>query len=322
MKASELKFIYTDIHSKIDQFFLGKNYTNVPDVLISSDIDATTLFVGSTISVMKDILSKKVDNKYYMTQRCLRNRNLKEYYINTHGLIWTSCFDAFGLLVPFNQLSLVIEDLCLFMSEQLNVEKSQLRLSIHENDNWLFGIIKKTKINYPVTLSSENLSRFRHQYGIDGISGVNINFEIKNKFQTFIPFANFNILIDERGNYIGAEFGMGLGSFIYGLYHLSSRLEATFANYMQGLVKDQMIADKVKDALSVMTHMCRENVWPGGKGQRDICKRYFKFIATILSKHNVDINYVIDNVKMYEFLEYDDNLLDTKKMKECLLYYE
>ncbi|CUX44913.1 hypothetical protein BN3590_01498 [Clostridium sp. C105KSO15] len=174
--------------------------------------------------------------------------------------------------MEFQRLISTIEELCSFYDKCLKIDSKSLRLVIHASDIWLYDMVKKANIRYDVVKSYDDLSKFRHRYGIDNIYGVNINFVIKKPTGKDVQFANFNILVNSKNEYLGAEFGMGIGLFISGLYNLSDSLEASFASYMEFPVNSPLISWKIKDALSVLVHLFKEEIWPGGKGQRDICK--------------------------------------------------
>jgi alanyl-tRNA synthetase len=132
---------------KFKCFFQIRNYNEINEVPITSDIDPTVRFIGSHISVFKPYLTNFcIPNPgIFMKQDCIRTHNSKYLFDTDKPLTWGSYFPSIGVLSPYKKIDELIDQTFKLITEVFKINFSDIHINISTTDTDLNQAIKKNK---------------------------------------------------------------------------------------------------------------------------------------------------------------------------------
>lgn len=169
--------------------------------------DKSVRFTNSTISVLKSQLEPRVTEAYFLVQPALRLRNAS-HVRRTGTMSPFGCyFMAFGALVPADRPELLV-DICtgLFRTD-LGFTDATSRFNAHAEDHDLIDLVGGG--GWPVAVGDDP-GPFRHVFGMDGVSGRNVNLCLDGP-HGWGDVANV-ISIERDGEILGWEVALGVNT--------------------------------------------------------------------------------------------------------------
>jgi len=270
----ELNIKRADQLELIDQF--REYYLNDKDETLElksetlvSHHDPTIRFTNSTTSVMKPYLERdgQTEQTIFLAQPAMGQQGL--YYWQKDGTFgpYASYFASLGALYPSNSGGRMTGIDMQRIVEIWGLPPSSLRLSVHESDQDLVPILEESDI--PISVESDNLSSFRHTYGIEGVGGRNANLLTKNFDGVFRTLGNLT-LIHAGEDVLGYEVSFDSTTATSLVKNLPHPVQAHTSQHEK--VSDREIA--YVDMLSVSAALLAEGMMPVSKGRAGVLRKF------------------------------------------------
>ncbi len=254
-------------------YFNSKGYQPIENVLVTSNIDPTVRFIGSHISVMKDrLMNQAIDDRgEYMSQNCLRTRNVKTLMEDT-STKYGSFFKSMGSLVQYKNLEAIVEDSFELLEEKLNIPMDNIVCRVNSADEDLVRVLKKIRRNN-LEFDTKQESYYKHNIGIVDVFGRNFNFAVDNKKGNVEDIGNL-IVLQDQNNFLGVELALGdstLAKELMGLKHILDiyKIEIDTTN--------ENAKRKIQDCIITISVLIGEGLMPNSStNQGRILKKYIK----------------------------------------------
>lgn len=307
-----------NINKCFKEFFSSKNYVEEKNVMISSNIDRSVTFIGSAISVLKPILlNENIDeNGNFIVQRAIRTRPLKRINIS-EKIEWSSYFDALGVLVNYNKLEVLINNVIDFLNYEMNIPLNDILFRVSTRDLDLIRAIKNIDCGIKLEFDTRALDYYSHKYGLQdyGIYGRNFNIAIKDpQFKDYKDIGNI-IIIENQEHKFGVEFAVGINAIIMRKKGLETSINASSISDIVRL--DSNSKYKFADCVSVVSHLAYENVERLSKDKKYrssiyLYRKYLRALkewASILNISNKELLNIIENYLLLEYNNFNSQTL-------------
>lgn len=303
-----MKEILDNLKLDFEDYYDLLNYKKHDSVAITSRIDPSVVFVGSTISVLKPLLlNEQLDNNgVYLTQRAIRTRNLKRELIPEKNE-WSSYFDATGVLVKYERLGQLVYDTIEFINKKLDIIYCDIMIRISSFDKDLANSLKNIDSNVKIEWDSRPEQYYRHKYGLDylNIYGRNVNIAIRDFASKEYKDVGNLIVIESPDKKFGVENAIGLNALIMRKFGIDNSIDAS--SVVDIYPTKELCDYKFLDCLSVVSHLAYENVLETEKRSPEyLYKKYLKSLKYWANKKNIDNQELIDLIRNYLILEYQN----------------
>lgn len=287
------------------QCFYDRNYKEEEEVKITSSVDKSVVFVGSTISVLKPImLNDNIDNVgNFLIQKSIRTRALKRIDI-PEVLEWSSFFNALGVLVKYENIDNLISDTFDFFIDYEKIDKSDLLVRINSYDTDLLEALGDNCIN--IELDSMPPSYYKHKYGLtsQGIYGRNFNIAIKDYKDGLYKDVGNIIVIESDEKKYGVEFAIGANAIIMRKLGIKSSVEASLiADFISF---DSLSKYKFADSVAVVANLAYENIESLKKDRSKIYlyRKYLKALKKYMGEIGISSDNVCEIIDKYLLSQY------------------
>jgi hypothetical protein len=214
-----------------------------------------------------------------MNQDCIRTHNIKKPIDDSAEIKWGSHFPSLGSMVRYEKLNQIILDTVDFLTNELRVSKSELKILLSSKDADLFNALQDSLQNeITVELDSKPLNYYRHKLGIEGVFGRNFNIAIKNKETGIFADVGNIIVVEDKEKKLGVELALGVTTILKELNNLSHIMDNYPIKISDDLENfDEISSRKLEDSIVVATTLFREGLRPFGSDNRNrILKTYLK----------------------------------------------
>jgi hypothetical protein len=251
-------------------------------VAITSGVDPSVRFVGSTVSVLKAHLGKPGPPApgLCLAQPAVRTQNLRRLLDDDTPLQWSSLFLALGTLVPYACLGEATQDVFAWLTGPAGVPAARLVVRGSSADSDLVATMRAGN-KWRVELDTCEQSQFRHRYGMESVVGRNVNFAIRGRCGQLNDFANL-IVIDREGESLAVEFAVGVSALLARKHDLEHPLQASpVADCLPTGTDHQR---RLADAVAVAAQLLREGLRPVSRGRGGILRGYLRAVAELASE--------------------------------------
>lgn len=303
-----MKKVIDKISNEFNKYYDSLHYKKCDSVNITSGIDDSVVFVGSTISVLKPLLlNEQIDKEgLYLLQRAIRTRGLKREMIPEKNE-WSSYFDATGILVNYDNLDKIVYDNIEFLNKILEIEYQNIKIRISSSDKDLIKSLSNVNPNVKIEYDSRPEIYYQHKYGLDkfNIYGRNFNIAIKDYITSEYKDVGNIIVIESPNKKYGVESAIGLNALIMRKYSIDNSIDASS---VVDVYKPREIGDyKFLDCLSVVSHLAYENVLETSKrSPKYLYKKYLKSLKCWADLKGISDKELLILIKKYLLLEYND----------------
>lgn len=301
-------------------FFSEVGYQQNKEVKISSGIDKSVVFVGSTISILKPkLLNDDIDNPGdFLIQRAIRTRGLKRIDIPEKNE-WSSYFDASGILVPYANLEKLVYDTIEFLNKIIGFDYENIMIRISSDDLDLIKSLRNINDKVLIEFDSKPQNYYKHKYGLQdmGIYGRNFNIAIRNvKDNKYKDIGNI-IVIESNEKKYGAECAIGLNSILMRKLELDTSIEASSVVDIYNVVSPEDF--KFADCLSVVSNLAYENVSSlSDRSPNYLYRKYLRHLfqwGDIMGISNDRIFEMIKDYILLEYGDYEENIINSNVNK-------
>jgi hypothetical protein len=278
-------------------------YKEVEAVTISSGIDPTVRFIGSHISVLKPFLSSESEITppgVFMTQGCLRTRNVDRLLDDSYYPKWGSYFMSLGLLSAPERLDLVCSEIRTLFFDSLLVDPKDFRIRISSTDEDLSLGVQHFFDSKCLDFDTMPNNYYRHQIGMPGLQGRNFNIALRDyNTDTFSDVGNV-IILERDGHPLCIELALGVSTVLKQLYNLDHVLECTPVIGLE-LINDEPLRRKFEDAIITCQVLFSEGLRPLGQHNRNrILKRYLKSLSYFRCRASIDHEHLYRLIRGFE----------------------
>ena len=252
----------------------------VAPLQVTSRVDASVRFVGSTISVLKPSLMRPPHPGLCLAQPALRTQNLTRLLGDDAALQWSSVFLALGTLAPPIRLRWTLDSAREWLAglEGASLDHFFVRADSSHGD-LLDAVVAA---GWPhIELDGCDPVRFRHRYGIDGVTGRNVNLALRGGRGELHDFANV-IVVEAAGAPVAVEFALGVSAFLARLDGLDHPLQASPIADVMATSTDR--ERRLADAVAAAALLLSEGMRPVSRGRSGILRRYLRAIGTLAAE--------------------------------------
>lgn len=261
--------------------FGGSGHKHLAAVPVSSRVDPTVRFVGSTISVLKPRLDGDLA-PVCLAQPAIRTQNLQKLLDPSAEIEWSTLFMALGTLASYAGTRRTAELARDFLLHDAEIEAGRLIARCSSRDPDLVAIAEK--IFGAVEIDGSMMAVYRHHYGEKHLSGRNFNLAILTGGHASGDVANV-IVVERNGTPVGVEFACGVSTTFARRDGLAHPLQGSpIADLLPTETQPQL---KLADAVAATAHLLAEGLRPVSRGRQGILRRYIQAIPPLLGPAGV-----------------------------------
>lgn len=287
--------------------FSTKNYKKCESVKITSGVDSSVVFVGSTISVLKPkLLENRIDKTgNFLVQKSIRTHALKRINI-PEILEWSSYFDALGVLVTYDNLDKLVIDSFDFLCTYEDIKDLDLLIRISSLDTDLLSSVEKLDRDINIEVDSKPQSYYRHKYGLDnlGIYGRNFNIAVRDTSDGIYKDIGNIIVIESDTKKYGVEFAFGANAILMRKLGLKSSIEASIAADLVLLETPEQY--KFADCMAVVANLAYENIemLKDDRSKIYLYRKYLRALNAYKNAMDMSDEKLLSLIKNYLLLQY------------------
>jgi hypothetical protein len=239
---------------------------------LRSHTNQTIRFNNSSISVLAQECDFNRTPPRFLLQPALRLRNQASIRHTGQMSPFGCYFIAFGTIAPPSVLERAFEHFETFFVDALGIPAHRLVLRGTADDPDLCALLRGARV--PVEIDGCEQRLFRHRFGVDGVTGRNVNMAVISGGRLF-DVANF-IVMERDGEKWALETAFGINNIVTRVHQLAHPVLATAAACLQSDDEQRFI---YLDALSSAVALALEGFKPQSRGREG---NYRRFITALL----------------------------------------
>ena len=285
------------INHKFLNFFKDYGLIKHTSEKISSGIDPTVRFIGSHTTVLKQYIendSLPVEG-FCIIQGCLKTKNLSIFNNDHHHIYFGSYFPCQGILAHYSKLDKVVSYTLSYIYKILNIPYENIEIWANSNDKDLLESIKNL-----AKLQLDHLppEKYIHKFGMDNISGRNINIAIKNTKTGIQQYFAVIIVIEKLFEPMYVEVAISPTIILNQIYSLKHILDCYPIPKFS--LEESILSRKLEDCIMTITILYREGLFPSNHHNRNrILKRYL--VAFDYIRKKLDISDIMLSTILSEY---------------------
>jgi hypothetical protein len=302
------------VRDSLAQVFLrhyeGFGFATAAPVPLTSGVDSSVIFVGSSISVLKPLIRRREvpERGVTLAQPALRTHNIKKLLQPGFEFEWGGLFTNIALLAPVGTEVELLRHTLAFFIDSLGFRPDDLRLRVSTADPDLFALCRGPGRPVDVEVDTHPLPYYRHRIGMDGVVGRNFNFALYcPRYGEYRDVGNFIVFEDVEGEYSFLEVGFGDTTILRARYDLEHVLDC-FPFRPQGSLPP---AERriLEDAASVSVALWREGLRPSSRdASSKLLAKYMRALYHVADRNGVSLAALRRVVAEYEAAQYRDPL--------------
>ena len=251
---------------------VAAGYTEQRRVGLVRHYDPSIRFTNSTISVFKAHLHAPLEEWLFLVQPAIRLRNLA-YWLEHGQMSGFGCyFTAFGTLSPPERIADVHLESASLLIDGLGVDPARVLLRSSSADADLRRAAASCDL--PVEIDGCAPARYRHAFGIDGVTGRNTNLAIITDAGP-VDVANV-IIIERAGRPMAVETAYGVNMVLAQRERLAHPVLASVGAAALSRGVTSLIA---LDALGTAIGLLGEGLRPVARGRGGKLRMFLKLLA-------------------------------------------
>ena len=261
-----------------ESYFSALGYVWHQPVSVTSSIDPTVRFVGSHTSVMKPYIdgASLPPEGYAMIQPCLKTKNLPAYAQPEQSLAFASYYACHGLFFTYAKLDQATEQTLKYLRQHLQTPAADLRVCLTAADDDLVDSVKHAGAAELVETDTLPAKRYRHQYGMLGITGRNLHIVMRDKTTGAFTSIAVIVVIEKNGKPEYAEVAISPSGFVKQRHGLAHTLDCypIYVTPAQGTATELR---KLEDTLMTVSLLYEEGLRPSAQHNRNrLLKQYLQ----------------------------------------------
>lgn len=193
---------------------------------VTSGADPTTLFIGSTISALKQYaLTRQIPpHGIALAQPAVRTHNARRLLEPGFQFEWGGTFTNIAVLAPHHDPKALLAASLEFFTDRLRIPPADLRIRASQQDKDLLGLSQAVGAHLVHEIDSQPPRCYRHTIGLPNITGRNINIALRTR-DGFRDVGNFIVFKDAADGYEFLEVGFGDTTILRSLNNLPHVLD-------------------------------------------------------------------------------------------------
>ncbi|MGH3866606.1 MAG: hypothetical protein ACRDQ4_10805 [Pseudonocardiaceae bacterium] len=235
-------------------------------VPLTSGVDASVIFVGSAISVLKPLIVQRSipEQGIALAQPSLRTHNAGSLLRPGFSFEWGGLFTDLALLAPIETMVPLMDHTLSFFLDALGFAPGDLRLRVSTVDADLLQLCRSTGRPIELEIDTHASSYYRHRIGMKDVVGRNFNFALRRpRSDEYRDVGNFIVFEDAERDHTFLEVGFGDTTILRAWYNLDHVLDC-FPFPSLGIVS---LADGrlLEDTVAVSVALWREGLRPSSR---------------------------------------------------------
>ena len=276
-------------------------FTKINEVLLSSWVDESVIFIWSHISVLKSyFLSWDFEwNWFFMKQECIRTHNLKTLFDDSIIPKWWSCFTSLWSISTPNWLNKSCKLVFEYLISWLKIPLDNILVRISSQDKDLLNALEKIWYTWKIELDSKSDNYYRHKLWLWDIKWRNFNIALRHWDTN-----NFNdvwniILIEDDKNVYATEIAFWFNTILMELYWLNNIFQTTHMEKYYSI--NTWLNSKLKDCIISSIHLLNEWIKPVASNNKwRILRKYLRWILYFIKKLWLNFDDILKIIKSYE----------------------
>lgn len=264
------------------EHFTARGFGEGTRIPLVSRHDPTIRFTNSAISVFKPLITRSASERLFLIQPALRLRNLSHW--QRHGsMSGYGCYlIALGALDRPGSLADSHASFFSFARDRLGVAPQRLLFRASSLDEDIVAAL--TRRGIPHVLDDCEESRYRHQFGLPGITGRNSNLAVRTSVG-FTDVGNVISIERESGEQVAVEIALSVSNLlcrVHDLTHplLASAVSAALQVHPGGLM--------FLDALGSAVPLVMEHLEPTSRGRGGNLRALLKVLISQCTADGID----------------------------------
>jgi len=298
-------------------------FTKIDEVLLSSWIDESVIYIWSHISVLKPYFLSwnfSWSNWYVIKQECIRTHNLKTLFNDSITSKWWSCFTSLWSISKPNWTKESCEVLLKYLTQWLNIPLDNILIRMSSEDTDLLEALKTSWYNWNIEFDSRSKNYYRHKLWLWNIIWRNFNIALRHwDSKTFNDVWNIILIEDENKAYT-TEIALWFNTILMELYWLDNIFQTTELEKYYNI--NSWLHPKLKDCIISSIHLLNEWIKPIASNNKwRILRKYLRWILYFIKKMWLDLYFILEICKKYE-IEVCWNKNNSKFIEEYILSYK
>ncbi len=306
------------LQKNFNSFFESAGFLKLPTVnMVSSNVDPTVDFIGSSTNIFKDYLitrqnrpKKNIpDPGLFLYQPKLRAQNGNALYTGTPIDLLTH-FVGGGILVPPGQYNQICNITAEFLFN-LGLKTKDLVIKVFSKHTELSQFW--TQINphgLPVELVTNHEDEYLWDYGEPGLSGRGIIFAIKSEVDNKPKDFSTLTIINHLGKEVGIEWGFGSEVLLSSFYDLPHPITYSTIFETNPHLLERQDTIKLADTLTAVVSMIDAGVSYQKKDRTrgsNVLIKYMKALSYYLRETDTSMDQLKNWVHFLTLKEFDNN---------------
>lgn len=275
-------------------------------VALTSGIDPSVVFVGSSISALKEHITGRAVpvNGVGLAQPSLRTHNANMLLRPGFGFEWGGLFTNVSLLACAGGEAELAAHTTAFFLDALGFAPHDVRLRVSSADPDLLALCRDQGRGIELEVDTRQPAYYRHRIGLDGVVGRNFNVALRcAKLGGHRDVGNFIVYHDTTSDYSFLEVGFGDTTILRARYDLAHVLDCFPFPALDGLsTSDQRLFE---DTASVSVALWREGLRPSSRNaQTKLQAKYLRALFHCVHRNGMPLREAERVIESYEIAEH------------------
>jgi hypothetical protein len=275
-------------------------------VPLTSGVDPSVVFVGSSISVLKPwIVGGTVPERgIALAQPSLRTHNIARLLGEGGEFEWGGLFTNASVVAPLGTESELFQHTLSFFLDVLEFPPQSLRLRVSAADTDLLALCAAAGRGVESEIDTRQPTYYRHRIGMPGTVGRNFNLALLcPRYDQYRDVGNFIVFEDAETGRGFLEVGYGDTTILRARYDLDHVLDCFPFPLRTPLAPvEQRLFE---DAASVSMALWREGLRPSSRNARTkLLGKYLRALHLVATRNGVSATELHRRLEEYEKAEY------------------
>jgi len=297
-ESESIKSLREGLENSFSEYYSNLGYQEVSSVPLLEHSDNSVLFVGASISAIKDLLLSgdfpQDTNGVFLFQECIRTGAREHMFDNSWLPFGQIYFEMASILSRPGRSSEVISESLEFLLEKMEISQERIKILSSKNICEYSDLDVSVEVEY----DSREEDFYTWVYGIDGVTGEGLTIAIYNsQLNSWLEIGNIVSIYDRDGNELGIEFGFGCEYFLTALKNADNPLQ--FSKVFDVFDYSDGLPLKYYYNLEAVAQMKGSGVNIGDHGAENVYKNYLKSLQYVAHTLGLSVDIVVSDLDRY-----------------------
>ncbi|WP_157563527.1 hypothetical protein [Micromonospora chokoriensis] len=268
--------------------FRPTGYRELQEIPVTQQVDPSVDFIGSNTNLIKvDLLAGRLPAEgVLINQACLRTQNLKTLNLDSEVPYRASAFRMIGATVWPEMTPLLAHDCATWFRSFDRGHAQRLVVWLSSADKDLVDLVETYFADSEILYDTQPPARYRHVYGVPGLTGRNFNFGTRNELG-FADIAGNLVIMEKDGVPIASELGISVPMVLALRHNVGHPILAS--PVAENLVFRNAIDIKLADCLAISQLLLAAGMRPRKKGRKRTLRTALQSAAILIGESSNDL---------------------------------